>query len=383
MKLMRERSTIRKCIVTFSLFVCSSVVQPLYAFELYKDDMFSADMRGYFRFAYFKNDDKSEFRDAGSRFGFHFAHALEGGWKANASLEFGVNMFGSDPAFAISGGDSFTPADNGDNAIWTRLGFIDANHEQWGRVRVGKQWSNYYLVSGVTDNFEYFGGEASGTYNFRTDGGASGTGRADKALQYQNQWGGLTLALQFQATEAEVEIQTIDSLPTSVSVQYGDGRGATLLYALSNDIQIGIASNVAYAKIYEIPILQRTVTDQANIAMISFGKFDERGWYAAVNGYRSEYHEIDDQGHLFDAEGHEVYLQYRFIERWNVYGGLNRLEPQSARASLYKVDYGVLGVQRAFIDKVLFFAEYKLDRSRLSDGTELGDALAAGLKFKF
>jgi predicted porin len=45
-------------------------------------------------------------------------------------------------------------------------------------LTAGKNWSIYYKVAGFTDRFSGTGGDAPGTYNAGTDGGATGTGRA-------------------------------------------------------------------------------------------------------------------------------------------------------------------------------------------------------------
>lgn len=41
--------------------------------------------------------------------------------------------------------------DGGESSFNTRLGYIGATHEQFGRVVAGTQWSPYYDVAGVAD----------------------------------------------------------------------------------------------------------------------------------------------------------------------------------------------------------------------------------------
>ena len=48
---------------------------------------------------------------------------------------------------------------------------------------MGKNWSAYYQVGGWTDRMQGAGGAALGVYNAQTDGGPTGTGRADTTLQ--------------------------------------------------------------------------------------------------------------------------------------------------------------------------------------------------------
>lgn len=82
----------------------------------------------------------------------------------------------------LIGGDPGTQEDSDNVALPLRLAFVGFEGPQ-GRVSFGKQWSTYYDVAVFTDQAPFFGGSASGTYNAGTDGGVSGTGRANQALQ--------------------------------------------------------------------------------------------------------------------------------------------------------------------------------------------------------
>lgn len=81
--------------------------------------------------------------------------------------------------------------------ITTRLGQAGLVGD-WGSVQIGKQWSVYYDVTQWTDLFWAVGGNASGTYNAGTDGGISGTGRAEKAVSTRFRYHGLRLGAQTQ-----------------------------------------------------------------------------------------------------------------------------------------------------------------------------------------
>jgi len=60
--------------------------------------------------------------------------------------------------------------------FYTRLAYIGLQQDE-NIVLVGKNWSTYYLVASFTDRFSSLGGEASGVYNAKSDGGNSGTRR--------------------------------------------------------------------------------------------------------------------------------------------------------------------------------------------------------------
>lgn len=67
-----------------------------------------------------------------------------------------------------------------------------------GNVSFGKQWAPYADVARFTDELNVWGGEWSGIFAGRTDGGVSGTGRADDALQHRLAADPVRLAAQAQ-----------------------------------------------------------------------------------------------------------------------------------------------------------------------------------------
>ncbi len=66
-----------------------------------------------------------------------------------------------------------------------RLGFIGVDFGAFGRIAFGKQNStNYDITDYTTDRLNVFGGQSTATYVAGTDGGQSGTGRADQIILY-------------------------------------------------------------------------------------------------------------------------------------------------------------------------------------------------------
>ena len=68
-----------------------------------------------------------------------------------------------------------------------RLGFIGVDFGPVGKVAVDKQYAVQYDVAGyTTDRFNVFGGQGTFAYVAGTDGGQTGTGRADRIVNYRN-----------------------------------------------------------------------------------------------------------------------------------------------------------------------------------------------------
>ncbi len=338
-------------------------------------------LKGFMRLGLVDSGDTRELRDASSRIGLHWQQNASTDWVVLATLELGFNITGSEPSFTFDGGDGFSPADSGDETFWPRLGFVGAHHSRWGRITAGKQWGSYYLVSGSTDMLEYFGGEASGTYNFRTDGGASGTGRADKAIQYLFQHGGLQLSLQHQAVESDIDLAALD-LPTTVTARYGRGDGAAIRWRSSAGIGIGASWNQSEITLLDAGIPLFSTNDSATAATVFFGADDAPGLYAALVWYQGENHEIDDAGTVFDSTGGEYFLQWTFEEGAQIYVTGNRLTPQDDETR-YELDYTAIGIRAPVLGPLLLFLEYKHEQSVTAAGAAVPDAVMLGAKYQF
>ena len=68
-----------------------------------------------------------------------------------------------------------------------RLGFVGVDFGPLGKVAIGKQYAVHYdIASYTTDRFNVFGGQGTHAYVAGTDGGETGTGRADRIVNYRN-----------------------------------------------------------------------------------------------------------------------------------------------------------------------------------------------------
>ena len=126
---------------------------------------------------------ETTFDDSTSRLGIRGQLDLGKDYEFLGRLEMGTN-FVSDVTSIIIGGDPGTKEGSENVAIPLRLAFVGIEGPT-GRATFGKQWAVYYDVAVFTDQAPFFGGSAAGAYAARTDGGISGTGRADQALQYR------------------------------------------------------------------------------------------------------------------------------------------------------------------------------------------------------
>jgi hypothetical protein len=138
-------------------------------------------------FAAFRND--AEVQDNATRIGINFATRSK--IKVFAGTEWGVNLVQSETQFNLSAagssGDFGTVTTTTNPVFLARLGFIGVDFGPVGKVAVGKQYAVQYDVAGyTTDRFNVFGGQGTFAYVAGTDGGQTGTGRADRIVNYRN-----------------------------------------------------------------------------------------------------------------------------------------------------------------------------------------------------
>lgn len=132
--------------------------------------------------------DQADVQDNASRIGINFATRSK--IKVFATTEWGVNLIQSETQFNLSGagsGDFGSVTKTTNPVLLARLGFVGADFGPFGRVAIGKQYATQYDIAGyTTDRFNVFGGQGTFAYVGGTDGGQTGTGRADRVVTYKN-----------------------------------------------------------------------------------------------------------------------------------------------------------------------------------------------------
>jgi predicted porin len=251
---------------------------------------------------------------------------------------------------------------------------------------VGKNWSTYYQVSSFTDKFQGAGGSASGTYNAGTDGGSTGTGRADRVLQTRSSFKITPKLLPAKPFRINAQFQYGEPIPAVDGATYGLTVGLSAVYELQNDFEVGLAYNHANVQRLNDPVVKAAGLEGDAQALVLGARWFNDRWYVATVVSRLLNHETTDENIYFDGTGWELYSQYQFHGPWYVVGGWNILEPDSGqpRAGVYRVKYGVAGVRYTFdqFRRMLYF-NVRLDDGRATDGDTAGDIYTVGVRWDF
>lgn len=330
-------------------------------------------------------------------------------WDTGFNVEWGINAINSAQDIIIQGDQQAAPGDRL-QSLYLRLGNGFAKHEKWGDFIVGKQWSVYYDVTNITDWYNVTGGLASGTYALGTDGGITGSGRADSAVTWRKAWefeaGEFQLGLQYAAHVADLQIEVDDITgPNTLLVcppedcEYGINHGISVSY--SADIGTGLFVGAAYNRVkmdiasqnglifdtslgrlrliqddYAFNASSNDWTSALGIAY-GIGPF-QQGLYAALVLSRSQNNELAPPGavegitNFFDAEGSESLITYTWGAHncYSVYGGYNILKSDDNEfdkalvvGNEYKLAQYYLGFQYLWNERVRLYMENAYDDS--------------------
>jgi len=270
-----------------------------------------------------------------------------------------------------------------ENEVFTRLFYAGVETPGF-MVVAGKNWSTYYQVAGFTDRFESTGGSGSGAFNADTDGGNTGTGRADRTLQGRLFIDFLPEALPVKPFNLNVQVQHGEPIPQVDGVDYGTAFGASAILQLLNDYTLGIAYNRAKVPDPDDPRVRAAGIDgDAQAFLVGTRWFGER-WYLGATFSRLENLETTDESIYFDGRGAELYGSYRLANRWWLAAGWNYLRPASdqAQAGAYLVNYGVLGVRYTIRDFArMLYAEVRHDNGSNTDGSPTGNVYTVGVRW--
>ncbi len=128
----------------------------------------------------------AEVQDDATRVGINFG--TFGAIKVIGTTEWGVNLVQSETTLnaGATTASGFGVVQQVTQPVFgARLGFLGVDTGKFGVLSYGKQNSTHYdVTSYTTDRFNVFGGISTVTYPAGTDGGQSGTGRADQTILY-------------------------------------------------------------------------------------------------------------------------------------------------------------------------------------------------------
>jgi predicted porin len=340
---------------------------------------------GSLRLRYRETNTKSVLGDGGTRVGSDGAWQFVPDYWLLGRVEAGFKLFDHldqllDPG---SQGDGTVTED-----IFLRLAYVGVEFPR-AFLTYGKNWSTYYQVASFTDRFQGTGGDASGTFNAGTDGGASGTGRADQVwqtrLQIEHPW---KIVTHLNPFNINLQYQAGEKIPYAQGARYNYSLGVSAILERTDNFKTGCALNYATINKNDLPHLKTIGIDGNDLALLyGFQWFGEK-WYAATVFSYLENHMATADGIYFDAWGTEGYGHYQLFDRIWLTGGWNYLTPMGGeeQAGNYTLQYAVVGLRYTFKDfQRMIYANIRFDKSRLSSTSSenIGNTYTVGVRWDF
>lgn len=322
-------------------------------------------------------NDTTEVQDNATRVGITFR--TRGAIQMFVGTEWGVNLVQSSTQFNL---DAAGPGEFGEvtttssSPFLARLGFIGIDFGPAGRVGVGKQWSTHYdVASYTTDRFNVFGGQGTQTYVAGTDGGVTGTGRADRVVNYRNKIAKILdvgLQAQFRGEEK-------------------NGVGGSAQVTILPGVKVGAAfthTNFAQATRDGIQGLD-TNADYAAVGTRIDWKYLEVGF---VFTHQSSGDMVQvpfgdtTRNVAFNANGSELFVRAK-AGPLAVIGGYTQQGPTDRDPLLdpeFKTSYVILGGEWFPSSRAKVYTESKLDLDTVSaTGAPAGSVFTIGFRYDF
>jgi predicted porin len=319
------------------------------------------------------------FANNGSRFGIAAEQTLGGGFELIGRGEWSIKLGEGDSRYHLDENPSIgfgTFSSTQSSAIGTRLGFVGMSLGDYGTLTLGKQWAVYYDVSEWTDQYTVFGATGSSTYNAGTDGGQTGTGRANDAVVYRVALGPFQLGAQAQFRAATAT--GLDSL--AGSLVYDSGFG----------LRVGVAYSHAFLEDLGLELVGFDGTGaRAFTAGISYK--DDAWVFATVNTWTRN-HEIvngTQAAVMYDTLGAELFVARKLAGRLMLYGGFDLAIPRGLDPRFVNPNYGtrdvLFGARWLFDSKVRSYAyvEGRTGASIAADGSPAPDVITLGLRLSY
>jgi hypothetical protein len=329
------------------------------------------------------NDDL-EVQDNATRVGINFA--TYGKVKVIAGAEWGVNLVQSETQFNLSaaGSGDFGVATTETTPVFlARLGFVGADLGPFGRVAIGKQNGVHYdIASYTTDRFNVFGGQGTSSYVAGTDGGVTGTGRADRVLNYRNTiFEIIEIGFQGQFRAAGNETTT-------------DGVGASLQFKILPKLKAG----GTYTRTNWSPTQQTLIRGLGgNADYMALGT--RLDWRMLELGFVYSHQHNGDLVRIplpgtpnlttpvaFDSDGVEVYVRAG-VEKFGFIGGFTAQLPDGQDPVLnpdFRTRYLILGAEWFLARTAKIYTESKIDIDSVGPMGESGfSVFTIGFRYDF
>lgn len=256
------------------------------------------------------------------------------------------------------------------NVLFAREGFIGVG-TPFGSISIGKQWGVHYTLAGNIDNMYLFGGMAIGVYNAGTDGGTSGTGRADQAVKYEFTKGGFYFG-------AQVQFRNISDNDN----KYADTYGTAIFYEFKG-FMFGVSYNKVLDGVDEPDMQEAKINDEYFGVLLDF---HASNFHFGILSQVFNNHEKTDIDIFYKGWGFETNLKYNFgkNKKWSFVHNISLLMPFEDENTDYYWNTFDFEIARRFSKNTVAILGFRYDNNNLSNGEKQGlHTMALGFYYNF
>jgi predicted porin len=311
------------------------------AVELYKDDVNTFKIGGHMSAGLIGSDEgDTKVNSVSPRINMEAIRDLGNGVVVDAKAEWALNML-----------------DGGDNSFTTRLGYVGATHEDFGRGVIGTQWAPFYDVAGVADMPIAFANDF-----LYDDHGNVGTARAKNMVSYRNgldfgDFGALNLGIGWQGKNSTsstvVKDDGTEVIIDGTERHYSERVQAAISYDLMG-FSVGYGYNSG-----DIDYIGGAgkVTAEAQAISASYGNYGSGLFVAAV------YTQNDWIGGHEETNNYEAIAAYALANSLNLSINYEAVVDESTGSNNGDTIYSqsALQVEYNFLPNVVGYAGYEID----------------------
>ena len=370
------------------------------AIEIYKDDKNTVAIGGWMDARIMNTQGETNVMNGASRINFAFDRNMGNNWQTFAKFEWSVNPFGSSEI--VYNSDSKLEYENKE-FLNNRLGYAGLSHDEYGSLAIGKQWSLWYLdVVGATNLVNTWDGNTSGTYTYnKGDGSVNGTGRGDNTVQYRNTIGDFGFGLQVQLKHDKATIgngvnnpgpfDVVGTTDTIEVIEFNQTIGGSVTYAVTDKLTLAAGVNYGEFEATQRSGQKLSETDSIYGLSMTYGGFEQLGFYASVNINQNEFHDTDNIGRIMpDAVGLESLFTYKFDNGLKPIFGYNYLAAGDNYKARYndgefKRQFMLVGLHYVWDEQTMLYIEARKDMSDFgnteNNTPDESDGVAIGIRY--
>jgi predicted porin len=266
--------------------------------------------------------------------------------------------------------------------VGIRLGFFGVDTGKFGRLSFGKQNATHYdIVSYTTDRFNVFGGQSTAAYVAGTDGGESGTGRADQTILYHVKFAKI------------FDLGAQGQLRTADTSQAFNGFGFSLQAKLTPAVQVGGSFTKTFFSTEKTNLFfNGRGTDYWSLAAKGNWRTLEWGavWIRQANGDLAFVRNpvVGEPSPIavgFSASGVELYSKL-WLHKTALVGGFEGYFPRDLSLLIrpeFKTRYAILGAEYHFSPSGYTYVEARVGDTKDAEGRGGYNAAAIGFRYDF